>query len=441
MSKDIKDLIEKAEEEQETRAHLEKTIEQLKTEVATLKIKLEEKKFSYKIEPVRHVEEPKDTEDIIILKDMISSLKQELQQKTDEKESLHEMVEELSLELESTREKLADPKKDEILSRTQNSLNSLIKDYSRLENENKILKSQMAELKSEIEEQSHSFSTTKIQVNETLNLEIKDLKQKIMILEKTNNSLIADLNALKIKKHSAEEIESIIKNLQENNLELERENKALEEKLEILKREKLRIFKYENQIADMTKKIEELEGKNRELRERDSILLAKTITALNSQNKQEKKIFDAKKGIEPNLNPLKTDQQEKIVSELNVSRPNGLANKTQRITPEFVEKKPFKMPPPISNVQLDTEKLSNEQITTKPQVEIKKTPRSELELPPHIQEETPDSDASRKWQCPKCGNTNKTQIRESDDKTRLIYSYPRIYAKKYTCGHCGAEWR
>ncbi|GAH04088.1 unnamed protein product, partial [marine sediment metagenome] len=29
---------------------------------------------------------------------------------------------------------------------------------------------------------------------------------------------------------------------------------------------------------------------------------------------------------------------------------------------------------------------------------------------------------------------------EVDDKTRLIYTYPKIYAKMYKCGQCGAEW-
>ena len=55
--------------------------------------------------------------------------------------------------------------------------------------------------------------------------------------------------------------------------------------------------------------------------------------------------------------------------------------------------------------------------------------------------ETDDEETTRKWQCPHCGNTNKAQIRELDDKSRLIYSYPKIYAKKYICGQCGKEWK
>ncbi len=44
-------------------------------------------------------------------------------------------------------------------------------------------------------------------------------------------------------------------------------------------------------------------------------------------------------------------------------------------------------------------------------------------------------------ECPKCGNRNKTLIREIIDKSHIICDYPRIYGKKYHCGDCGIEWR
>lgn len=43
--------------------------------------------------------------------------------------------------------------------------------------------------------------------------------------------------------------------------------------------------------------------------------------------------------------------------------------------------------------------------------------------------------------CPKCNNENKNKIHESVDKSVQIMDYPKIYAKKYKCGLCGAEWR
>jgi len=44
-------------------------------------------------------------------------------------------------------------------------------------------------------------------------------------------------------------------------------------------------------------------------------------------------------------------------------------------------------------------------------------------------------------ECPICGNTNKTQIHETIDRTHIISAYPRMYGKKYKCGSCGREWR
>jgi hypothetical protein len=44
-------------------------------------------------------------------------------------------------------------------------------------------------------------------------------------------------------------------------------------------------------------------------------------------------------------------------------------------------------------------------------------------------------------QCPRCGNDQRPMIREMQDRNHIICDYPVIYAKKYVCGKCGAEWR
>jgi predicted RNA-binding Zn-ribbon protein involved in translation (DUF1610 family) len=64
------------------------------------------------------------------------------------------------------------------------------------------------------------------------------------------------------------------------------------------------------------------------------------------------------------------------------------------------------------------------------------TESEEIEKIPEVIE---DGAVTRKWQCPNCGNTNKSQIREKDDKTRMIF--PGFYTKIYLCGQCGKEWR
>ncbi len=48
---------------------------------------------------------------------------------------------------------------------------------------------------------------------------------------------------------------------------------------------------------------------------------------------------------------------------------------------------------------------------------------------------------TRKKVCPNCGNNKKNFIREIDDKTTILYTHPKIYAKIYRCGECGNEWR
>lgn len=43
--------------------------------------------------------------------------------------------------------------------------------------------------------------------------------------------------------------------------------------------------------------------------------------------------------------------------------------------------------------------------------------------------------------CPQCLNDDKNFIRESIDKTNIIFNYPKMYGKKNHCGKCGCIWR
>jgi len=406
MSKDLKDLIDEAEEEQQSRAYLEKTIENLKIEVTKLKNKLEAQKTSFKIEPVKYIEEHGESEEIKILKDMISTLTQKVEQKNDEKEQLQKTVKDLTLELDKVKESLSDTIKDEMLSRTQNSLNTLIQDYGKLENENKSLKNKLFKLEKEIEQTTQALTGEKSEsaINEQLKNEIFSLEQKISSLVKTNKLLKDDLEALSTKEDYVEGLDRIVNSLKKNNLDLEEENRNLSEKLEILKREKLKMFKYESKISDLNRQIEELQRKNQELRQKDSILLAKTITALQIHDKQEAQI-----------------PKPKLTRPIQISK----------VSHEEKEEKLFEMEPEI----LKELKQETEPITPK----IEDTSKFVLKSAEVLESE--ENGVTRKWQCPKCGNNNKAKIREIDDKTRLIYAYPKIYGKKYQCGQCAAEWR
>ncbi|MFX1493720.1 MAG: hypothetical protein ACFFBZ_05515 [Promethearchaeota archaeon] len=403
MSRDLKDLIDEAEEEQESRAYLEKTIEKLEFEITKLRNKLEAQKASFKLEPVKHIEEQGESEEIKILKDMILTLTQKLEQKNDEKEQLQKKVEDLTLKLDDAKERLSDTIKDEMLSRTQNSLNNLIQDYGKLENENKSLKKNLFELGKELEQTSQALISEKSEssINAQLKSEIFSLEQKISNLMKTNQLLKEDLEALSTKKDSVENLDRIVETLKKSNLELEKENRILLEKLDLLKREKLKMLKYESKVTDLNRQIEKLQKINLELREKDSILLAKTITALQLHDKKDVQIPKPKLTQPIQISKVISEEKE---LELELESPKEFEGESEIITTEIN----------------DTSELVSKS------VEII---------------ESEDDEIIRKWQCPKCGNNNKAQIRELDDKTRLIYAYPKIYAKKYQCGQCAAEWR
>ncbi|MFX1497017.1 MAG: hypothetical protein ACFFBH_05800 [Promethearchaeota archaeon] len=411
MSKDLKDLIDKAEEDQQSKAYLEKTIEKLQLEVDKLKSKLDNEKITFKPTPIKHTDDLSDTQEILELKDIVLSLSNKLENKEQEKEILQTKVKDLTIELEEVQKKLLDPLKDEMFSRTQNSLNTLIQDYGRLEQENKNLKNKVFELSKEIEIADETVTSYKSEstINKQLNNEIATLRQTISNLERANNSLSTNLNLIKTKQVSAEELDRLVESLKRNNLQLKEENLMLNEKLEVLKREKIKIVKLESQIANLNEKIEDLEQKNKVLREKDTILLAKTITALQPHDKKEiskpeSSIFNLKGWSSESI----IEEEKKTIAKVKELSTN--------ITNNVI--KPYISDPIVESRKLTEEKASENE---------------------NLEEE--DEDIIRKWQCPRCANSNKAYIREIDDKTRLIYAYPKIYAKKYKCGQCGAEWK
>jgi len=412
MSENIKDLIEKAEKEEQSRAVMEKTIENLKIEVESLKSKLEEQTKPFKPPTQKTKEKLETSEELEVLKDMVVNLRKEVIQKDQEKEKLNKRVKDLSSEIEQLKEQESDSVKEQILMKTQNSLNNLITDYSRLESSNKSLKEKILELQQEINMSSELSDQAKSQETQSVELkkQIEALKNQISNLEEKNTSLLQNLNILESKSSSAETLGELIEKLKQNNIKLEEENKDLAEKLEELKRDKLRIMKYERKLSELNNKIQQLEETNKMLKERDSILLAKTITAMDKQTQKQRV-----RTIPQNSKPILEGPTTKA-KPLPVPKPE----KTQT-------KKPKKKVRPMSiSFPLNRDDL----------LESEK-PYDQVQVP----KVESDEETTRKWQCPNCGNINKAQIRELDDKTRLIYSYPKIYAKKYVCGQCGKEWK
>ncbi len=102
--------------------------------------------------------------------------------------------------------------------------------------------------------------------------------------------------------------------------------------------------------------------------------------------------------------------------------------------------------PTIEPQKTTTEPLS-EQIIKEKEVSTPMQEEINVKSPPQA-DEIPDIDnigvietSEGRRKCPICGNENLRQIREVEDKTKIISAYPRMYGKKFKCGQCGAEWR
>ena len=146
MSKNLKNLIDQAEDEEKTYAQLEKKVVSLELKIAKLETKLKEKKESSIPKLIKSKKENLESEEINILKDIVSSQKQELEQKQQENEGLQQNIDNYEQELKNFEDSLNDSVKDEIIVKTQNSLNNLIEDYGRLENTIKDLKDEISKI-------------------------------------------------------------------------------------------------------------------------------------------------------------------------------------------------------------------------------------------------------------------------------------------------------
>jgi DNA repair exonuclease SbcCD ATPase subunit len=392
MSQNLKDLIDKAEEEERTRAQLEKNVENLKLKVARLETKLKETRESQ--EPVfQNVPTGEaESEEILLLKNLINSQNQELTQRNREKEVLQIKVENLNNELVNLKESMNDSIKDQVIMKTQNSLNTLIEDYGRLENMNKNLKEKILEIESENDRLRENMKigdkeTSHIEELEykmsRLNKQLNDLREANKLLE--NSNLV-----LKDKELSVENLENTLENLESINIELKKENQQLSVKLEEVKAERFRLTRFEAKVSSLEKEVKKLQVENEDLKQKDAILLAKTINLMETQKKES-----------PRMEEFHIPKKKGLEKELKVeAREEDLSIESSEIVEELTT---------------EGEKLKDEM--------------------------SKEESITRKKTCPNCGNTNKDQIREFDDKTKILYTYPRIYGKMYRCGQCGTEWR
>jgi len=408
MSENLKDLIDKAEEEEKTQAQLEKTVENLELKVAKLETKLKENQSSSKLELVKPTAKSIEPGEIDILKNLINSQNQELSQRNREKEALQQKIKDLNDELISMQESLNDDIRDQVIMKTQNSLNNLIEDYGRLEKINIKLKKKISETETENERLIESVKTESSNV-ERLEEDMYSLRKQLSDLEEVHK-ILEDYNlSLKTKELSIDNLEITIQNLESINSELKNENQILTTKLDTVKADRFRLSKLEAKASNLEKEVQALKNENEELKQKDAILLAKTINVMETQIK------------EPPKTPEKLVPEEPLFEE----------KAEVKIEDSFKVENTFEEP-----LELEPK---NDLITTSNSMDLNNV--SEPEETSLENEMLKEESVSRKKMCPNCGNTNKAQIREFDDKTKIIYMYPRIYGKMYRCGQCGTEWR
>jgi len=417
MSKDLKDLIDMAEEDEKTRAQLEENVETLKREIVKLNKKLKEKTSLVKIDSVKPAEEFQESEEVKILKSLIDSQKQELAGKIRETEVLQQKMDGLNLELENVRDFFTDSVKDKVLIKTQNSLNNLIKDYGRLEGVIKSLNEKISELEKENKLLAESSTSIKAESSNVEQLEAKiyGLKRQLKDFERSKKLLEDNIHALKSKQSSVEELENALEGLENRNIDLKEEKEQLKKEIKNAKTELFKFSKKEEKVSDLKNKIEELKKENVNLKEKDTLLLAKTITAINVPKREHPPVLKDTSS--------KTEKVSEVDLEVKQEIKQEKAKEQTKVLPQKPEIK-------SALITIDTKTDLGQ--TSEPEEIL-----NENEILIDHSEET----VTRKKKCPNCGNTNKAQIREVDDKTRLIYTYPKIYGKMYKCGQCGAEWR
>ena len=165
--------------------------------------------------------------------------------------------------------------------------------------------------------------------------------------------------------------------------------------------------KFEEKLSYLEDKVVDLRNENENLKKKDAILLAKTINVIEKEKREHSALAD---DLDTREKDLKKKEDEIVEKSVEVVQSEELQSTTSR---EFITTETFDQTPMLAESE-----------------------DSGLEggVSTDINEQT----GYRKKICPNCGNTNNAQIREIDDKTRIIY--PGFYAKKYKCGQCATEW-
>ncbi|MHA1689277.1 MAG: hypothetical protein ACTSUN_08080 [Promethearchaeota archaeon] len=408
MSKDIKNLIDKVEEEAKMRIELEKKIEALNEEIVRLKSIIEEQnalieqqdKMSSNIPP-----------DVAVLKDMIMKKRQELEEKDKE-------IEELQNELLNLKEKgafTAASVDSESLSEELENAKALI---LQLTEENKLYKLN--------EEQTQKIVKNLMEKNEEYKKEIELLKAKSEITATATDPAPTPIPDSKE-----------IKRLKEENEDYKSQIISLKERIELL--ESSITSSTSGAEDELKRQIDSLREENAELK-KENFLLKKRI---------EKMKVPSEKPEEISREPIKKEYEEFIADSMQKEGAEVVEEITVKPSEILAKQKA------MGKVSEEIEPIKEESMeVAAPPKEMKEVspPAPPIEITPEIESKTiPPLKTSKEIlvvsemeghrRCPKCGNTNRNKIHEELDKSHIIMAYPRMYGKKYRCGNCGCEWK
>jgi len=383
----------------------------------------------------------------------------------------------------------------------QNNENLKVKQSSVVELESKIfqLNKKISELEQENIKLNESGGNMTSEKEYTSNLENKivEYDEKITSLEKVNKLHRETIDKLRADQSSmVATLENKIKEQNDYVASLVKENRELRKEIETTKPEQPSV-NIEGNIIRLQKEVANLKKENEDLTEKNQLLKAALLLHVDIETAE---VTDTTIKSTPAQIPKEPERKEpEIVSErqfpMGISResdtdksvqiteiPTGkvqeivgqrhavmeeseivdireteqVAYVPKGIIQQLVNKRheametqeiPEKLPettvePPETTIEPPSEQTIKEQETstaTQENVTVKSPPQaaeiSDIDNIGVIE----TSDGRRK--CPICGNENLRQIREVEDKTKIISAYPRMYGKKFKCGQCGAEWR
>lgn len=388
-------------------------------------------------------------DDVQVLKDMLNSQRIELEQKYQDVKSLEATINELIAELKNYK-KLAE--NYDAQKQNDTALKNMQGYVVELENKVYQLNEQISELvkeKSRIIQKSEKLPSEE-EYTSTLENKIVEYDEKIDSLEKVNK-----LHRNTIDKLSAEHsstvsnLENKIKEQNDYVASLVKENRELRKAAEINKLDQLG-GDIEGNVIRLQKEITILKKENKELIEKNQVLKAALLLHVDVETKEltdtiiQQELLGQKQNTS-GINEENDSEKAEQITDISTGKVQELVKKRH----EAIETREVPISLPESNIKpLKTiEEPINEQIRKEQEImaplQEKITPKS----PPQAAE-IPDIDEigvietiDGRRKCPICANENLRQIREVEDKTKIISAYPRMYGKKFKCGQCGAEWR